>query len=96
MLEGQKVIYQGKETHVEKVLKAGRVLIANPEWDWDEEGLCVDSGIEYLVPYWITVDANDLVEIDPDKAKEQRIIQENSHGFGVNVDDFIWMQNRKS
>lgn len=33
--------------------------------------------------------------IDSDFQKEQRIIQENSYGFGVNVDDFIWMQNRK-
>jgi len=60
MLEGQIVKYKGKETHVEKVLKGGRVLIANPEWDWDEEGMCVDSGIEYLVPYWITVNVTEL------------------------------------
>jgi hypothetical protein len=33
--------------------------------------------------------------IDPDQIREQEIIQENSHGFGVNVDNFIWMQNRK-
>jgi len=60
MLEGQIVKYKGKETHVEKVLKGGRVLIANPEWDWDKEGMCVDSGIEYLVPYWITVNESEL------------------------------------
>lgn len=60
MLEGQKVIYQDKETHVEKVLKGGRVLIANPKWDWDEEADCVDAEIEYLVPYWITVSAEEL------------------------------------
>ena len=60
MLEGQAVIYKGKETHVEKVLKNDRVMIANPDWDWDEEGMCVDSGIEYLVPYWITVNESEL------------------------------------
>ena len=60
MLEGQAVIYKGKETHVEKVLKNDRVMIANPDWDWDEEGMCVDSGIEYLVPYWITVNVTEL------------------------------------
>jgi hypothetical protein len=60
MLEGQKVIYKGKETHVEKVLNNDRVMIANPDWDWDKEGLCVDNDIEYLVPYWITVDVKEL------------------------------------
>ncbi len=33
--------------------------------------------------------------IDSDLQKEQRIIEENSHCFGVNVDDFICMKNRK-
>lgn len=60
MLEGQKVIYEGKETHVEKVLKNDRVMIANPNWDWDEEAQCVDADIEYLVPYWITVDIKEF------------------------------------
>ena len=62
MTEGQTVKYKGKETHVEKVLKGGRVIIANPEWDWDEEGMCVDAAIEYLVPYWITVNESELNE----------------------------------
>lgn len=60
MIEGQNVKYQGKETYVEKVLKGGRVMIANPEWDWDEEAGCVDAEVEYTVPYWITVNLSDL------------------------------------
>ena len=60
MLEGQAVIYKGKETHVEKVLKNDRVMIANPDWDWDDEEMYFDSGIEYHVPYWITVNESEL------------------------------------
>lgn len=28
--------------------------------------------------------------------REQEILKQNSYGFGVNVDDFIYMQNRKN
>lgn len=58
--EGQTVKYNGKETHIEVLNDGGTCNIANPDWDWDEEGECVANGIEYDVPYWITVKTSEL------------------------------------
>ena len=58
--EGQKVKYENKETHIEILYLDGLCVIANPFWDWDEEGLCVSKGIEYDIPYWITVKITEL------------------------------------
>lgn len=60
MKAGDTVIYQGKETHIEVLFGDGTCNIANPFSNWDEEAVCVESGEEYEVPYWITVDLNDL------------------------------------
>ena len=96
MLEGQEARYKGQKTFIKTIHSGGKVTIVNPEWDWDMEADCVANDIEYTVPFWITVNASELTKIDPDQIREQQIIHENSHGFGVNVDDFIWMQNRKN
>jgi len=58
--EGQKVNYENKETHIETLNNNGSCIIANPFWNWDEEGLCVDEGIDYDVPYWINVKITEL------------------------------------
>jgi len=59
-IEGQEVKYKNKETHIETLNNDGTCVIANPFWDWDEEGLCVDEGIDYDIPYWITVKLTEL------------------------------------
>ncbi len=58
--EGQTVKYEGKETHIENIYEDGTCRIANPDWDWDDEAQCVNDGIEYDVPYWITVKLSEL------------------------------------
>ena len=58
--EGQTVKYEGKETHIEVIHSDGTCNIANPNWDWDEEAQCVNAGLEYDVPYWITVKLSEL------------------------------------
>ena len=57
---GQSVFYKNKQTHIEQIYKDGTCMIANPDWDWDEEGLCVDNDLEYDIPYWITVNISEL------------------------------------
>jgi hypothetical protein len=57
---GQKVLYQGKESHIEILHDNGTCVIANPQWNWDEEAECVEIGIEYDIPYWITVNLSEL------------------------------------
>ncbi len=59
--EGQKVKYEGKETHIEKIYLDGTCLIANPDFDFDFEGECISRDIDYDVPYWITVKLSELV-----------------------------------
>lgn len=58
--EGQKVKYDGKETHIEKIHEDGTCNIANSYWDWDDEAQYVNDGIEYDVPYWITIKLSEL------------------------------------
>ncbi|MDP2188549.1 MAG: hypothetical protein Q8J69_07690 [Sphingobacteriaceae bacterium] len=58
--EGQKVTYEGKETHIEQIYADGSCKIANPDWDWDEEAECVSEGVEYDVQYWINVNLAEL------------------------------------
>jgi hypothetical protein len=53
--EGQNVSFNGKQTHIENIYDDETCRIANPDWDWDEEAACVANGIDYDVPYWITV-----------------------------------------
>jgi len=57
---GQDVIYDGRKTHIEMIYEDGSILIANPYWDWDSEGECVKSDLDYDVPYWITVKKSEL------------------------------------
>lgn len=52
--------YDGKETHIENIYEDGTCRIANPYWDWDDEAQCVNDGVEYDVPYWITVKLSEL------------------------------------
>lgn len=65
--EGQDVLYRGNQTHIEKIFDDGTCLIANPDWDWNEEELCNANEIEYSVPYWIDVKMSSLREIKPKK-----------------------------
>lgn len=58
--KGQNVKYEGKETHIEVLHGDGTCNIANPYWDWDDEAMCVNNGIEYDVPFWITVKLSEL------------------------------------
>jgi len=58
--EGQNVIYEGRETHIETLNNNGTCVVANPFWDWDDEGSCVDDGITYDMPYWIKVKLSEL------------------------------------
>ncbi len=57
---GQKIFYKKKETYIEDISKCGKnIVIANPFWDWDEEGLCSEIGVEYDLSYWIKININD-------------------------------------
>ena len=58
--EGQKVIYEGSETHIETMHDNETCAIANPAWNWDEEAECVGAEIDYNIPYWITVKLTEL------------------------------------
>jgi len=58
--EGQTVEYAGKQTHIETIFEDGTCNIANPFWDWDEEGEYVRNDEEYDVPYWLTVKLSEL------------------------------------
>ena len=58
--EGKEVKYNGKETYIEEIYKDGMCKIANPDWDYDEEGLCVSLDINYDIPYWINVNISEL------------------------------------
>jgi hypothetical protein len=60
MKEGQKVKYENKETHIETLNNDGTCIIMNPDWNWDEEGLCVNEGIDYDVDFWIKVNIKEL------------------------------------
>jgi hypothetical protein len=66
-IEGQDVLYRGKDTHIERVSGDGTCMIANPDWNWDEEAMCVRDGVEYCVPYWITVKVSELSAPNPQK-----------------------------
>jgi hypothetical protein len=59
--EGQKVKYKNKETHIATLNNDGSCVISNPFWDWDEEGLCVNEGVDYDIPYWINVNICELL-----------------------------------
>jgi hypothetical protein len=58
--EGCPVKYNGEETHIEYVIDEKTCKIANPYWNWDEEAYYINSGLEYCVPYWITVKFSEL------------------------------------
>jgi len=59
--QGQHVIYENKETHIETLNNSnGTCVISNPFWDWDEEGSCVNEGVDYDTPYWIVVKLTDI------------------------------------
>jgi hypothetical protein len=57
---GQTVLYKGRKTTIDHIYTDGTVRIVNPFWDWDEEAECVNEGINYDVPYWITVMKDEL------------------------------------
>ncbi len=63
MKEGDDVIYKGKETFIERLGKNNKATIKNPDWQWIDESECVSDGDIYGIPYWITVDINELTEI---------------------------------
>ena len=58
--EGQKVKYDGKETHIETIFNNEICNIANPFWDWDDEAECVRENVDYDMPYWLTVKFSEL------------------------------------
>jgi len=58
--EGQEVKYEDKETHIETLNDDGTCVIANPYWDWDDEGYSVSECIDYDTPYWIKVKITEL------------------------------------
>lgn len=58
--QGEEILYKGKETFIEEIFSDGTAKIANPAWDWDEEGEYVEMDEEYDVPYWISVSLEDL------------------------------------
>ena len=60
LIEGQDVMYEGNKTHIETLNNDGTCVIANPDWDWDEEGECVSLGVDYDMPYWIKVKITEL------------------------------------
>jgi hypothetical protein len=57
---GQEVMFQGRQTHIEKVNDDSTFVIANPFWEWDDEDYCISIGEDYDMPYWITVDLSEL------------------------------------
>jgi hypothetical protein len=59
-IDGQEAKYEGKKTFIEKLNEDETCVIRNPDWDWDEEAECVNSEIDYDIPYWITVNISDL------------------------------------
>lgn len=61
--EGQTVKYNGATTHIELIYEVDTCRIANPEWDWDSEAECVANGVDYDVPYWITVNISELSQL---------------------------------
>ena len=63
--EGDAVLYESKETHIESLTEDGSAVIANPSWDWDTEGECVDLDIDYDIPFWITVPIGELKPLKP-------------------------------
>jgi hypothetical protein len=58
--EGQEVKYNGQITHIETIYDDETCRIKNPDWDWDTESECVAAGIDYDVPFWISVNIKDL------------------------------------
>lgn len=88
MLEGLELRRQPlvfSQTGMDILLKAYKEQIGE-DLQPDENGVYKIYGYDIIV-----FDRWD----ESDEIREQRIIQENSYGFGVNVDDFLWMQNRK-
>jgi hypothetical protein len=63
MKAGEDVKYQNKETFIEFVNHDLTCIIMNPDWSWEEEGLCIENDIDYDIPYWITVNINKLNKI---------------------------------
>jgi len=57
---GQEVKYNGKTTHIDVIYGDQTCRIVNPDWDWDMEAECVAADLEYEVPFWITVNIQDL------------------------------------
>jgi hypothetical protein len=58
--EGQEVKYNGQVTHIDIIYDDKTCRIQNPDWDWDMEAECVANGVDYDVPFWITVKLSDL------------------------------------
>ena len=57
---GDNVKYKNKQTFIEVLNNDLTCVVMNPEWNWEEEALCVDNDIDYDVPYWITVGLKEL------------------------------------
>lgn len=65
--EGQQVLYDGHEVHVEEVYEDGMVRINNPYWNWDDEAVMVNDGLDYCVPHWISVKRSEIKLITTNK-----------------------------
>jgi len=90
----QKYISEVDESVIEEMIDTDTIINVKA-WIRTDKISCVDFHLESAIEtvYEAVIE---LTKIHPDQIREQQIIQENSHGFGVNVDDFIWMQNRKN
>ena len=64
LLPGQSVLYNGKETYIDIIYDDGTCTIANPDWDYDDEGVFVREGLDYPIEFWLTVNQSELTPIE--------------------------------